>query len=191
MPAMNYFLIGVEHHFQQQFSTWTNPFASQVDDKFGPIKLYRIHLTMMTLYTSIYLNSDLSLAPLYWCVAMWKMWRNHSTGHMRVTLCHDPVHLMKKDMMENKKLLGVHIDQTQSWETHTSIEKLCSIICVWCLTPLSTILVISWWSVLLVQETGVHVPRKNHRPVASHWQTLSHKVVSNTPRHEWDSKPQL
>ena len=25
---------------------------------------------------------------------------------------------------------------------------------------------ISWWSVLLVEETGV--PRENHRPVASH-----------------------
>jgi hypothetical protein len=29
---------------------------------------------------------------------------------------------------------------------------------------------ISWWSVLLVKETGV--PGKKHRPVASHWQTL-------------------
>ena len=29
---------------------------------------------------------------------------------------------------------------------------------------------ISWWSALLVEETG-----ENHRPVASHWQTLSHK----------------
>ena len=37
--------------------------------------------------------------------------------------------------------------------------------------------VISWRSVLLVDETG-----ENHRPVASHWQTLSHTVVSNTPR---------
>ena len=35
-------------------------------------------------------------------------------------------------------------------------------------------------SVLLVQETGVSV--ENHRPVASHWQTLSHTVVSSTPR---------
>jgi len=24
----------------------------------------------------------------------------------------------------------------------------------------------------------------NHQPVASHWQTLSHNVVSNTPRHK-------
>ena len=36
--------------------------------------------------------------------------------------------------------------------------------------------VISWRSVFffLVEETGV--PGKNHRPVVSHWQTLSHKV---------------
>ena len=32
---------------------------------------------------------------------------------------------------------------------------------------------ISWRSVLLVEETGV--PAENHRPVASHWQTLSPK----------------
>jgi hypothetical protein len=38
--------------------------------------------------------------------------------------------------------------------------------------------VISWRSVLLVDETGV--PRENHRPVASHLQTLSHNVVSST-----------
>ena len=38
---------------------------------------------------------------------------------------------------------------------------------------------ISWRSVLLVDETG-----ENHRPVGSHWQTLSHNVVSSTPRHE-------
>ena len=37
----------------------------------------------------------------------------------------------------------------------------------------------SWRSVLLVEETG-----ENHRPVASHWQTLLHNVVSSTPRHE-------
>jgi hypothetical protein len=42
---------------------------------------------------------------------------------------------------------------------------------------------------LLVEETGV--PRENHRPVASHWQTLSHNVVSSTPRHEWGSNSQL
>ena len=39
----------------------------------------------------------------------------------------------------------------------------------------NTISVISWWSVLLVAESGG--PRENYRPVASHWQTLSHNVV--------------
>ena len=34
---------------------------------------------------------------------------------------------------------------------------------------------ISWWSVFLVEETGV--PGENHGPVASHKHTLSHNVV--------------
>jgi len=38
---------------------------------------------------------------------------------------------------------------------------------------------ISWRSVLLVEKTG-----ENHQPVASHWQLLSHNVVSSTPRYE-------
>jgi hypothetical protein len=43
--------------------------------------------------------------------------------------------------------------------------------------------VILWWSVLFVKDTGV--PRENHLAVAGQWQTLSHNVVSSTPRHEW------
>jgi len=35
--------------------------------------------------------------------------------------------------------------------------------------------VILWRSVSLVEETGG--PGENHRPAASHWQTLSHNVV--------------
>ena len=42
-------------------------------------------------------------------------------------------------------------------------------------TTFNNISVISWWSVLLVEETGG--PRENHRPVASDWETLSHNVV--------------
>jgi hypothetical protein len=45
---------------------------------------------------------------------------------------------------------------------------------------------ISWRSVLLVEEAG-----ENHRPVASHWQTLSHTVASVKPRHERGSNSQL
>jgi hypothetical protein len=43
----------------------------------------------------------------------------------------------------------------------------------------NNIAVISWRSVLLVVETGV--PGENHRSAGSHWQTLSHNVVSSTP----------
>jgi len=44
----------------------------------------------------------------------------------------------------------------------------------------------SWWSVLRKPEA----PRENHRPVASHRQTCSHKIVLSTPHHERDSKSQ-
>jgi hypothetical protein len=37
---------------------------------------------------------------------------------------------------------------------------------------------LSWQSVLLVEESGL--PGENHRPVAYHWQTLSHNGVSST-----------
>jgi hypothetical protein len=36
----------------------------------------------------------------------------------------------------------------------------------------NNISVISLWSILLVEET--RIPGENHRPIASHWQTLSH-----------------
>jgi hypothetical protein len=39
---------------------------------------------------------------------------------------------------------------------------------------------ISWPSILSVEET--EVPGEKHRPVASHWQTVSHYVASSTPR---------
>ena len=42
---------------------------------------------------------------------------------------------------------------------------------IWCLTPLSTI--------LLVEEAGV--PRENYLAAESHWQTLSHNFESSTP----------
>jgi hypothetical protein len=52
---------------------------------------------------------------------------------------------------------------------------------VWCLrvrvfnATFKNISIISWWLFLLVEEKGV--PGENHRPVASHWQTISHDVV--------------
>jgi len=52
-----------------------------------------------------------------------------------------------------------------------------------CLMPLSTTFVISWWSVLLTEETGVHW--ESHRSCVSLGQTLSHKVRSNTRRNPY------
>ena len=70
----------------------------------------------------------------------------------------------------------------------------------------NNISVVSWRSGLLVEETRettdlppvIDKPekpptcrqsltnRRNHRPAASHWQTLSHKVASSTTRHVCD-----
>jgi hypothetical protein len=44
-----------------------------------------------------------------------------------------------------------------------------------CLTPLSAILAISWWPVLVVEEAGV--PGENHRPWASNWGTHAVLVI--------------
>jgi hypothetical protein len=51
-------------------------------------------------------------------------------------------------------------------------------------TTFNNISVISWWSVLLMEES--RVPGENHQSVASHGQTLSHNVVSSTLHHEQD-----
>jgi len=61
-------------------------------------------------------------------------------------------------------------------------------ICEWvmvCNATFNNISVISWRSVLLVEETGV--PGENHRPVASHWQTLSQR----TSIRSWQRQPLL
>ena len=47
-------------------------------------------------------------------------------------------------------------------------------------TTFNNISVISWRSVLLVEEIGML--GENYRPAASHWQTSSHNVVSSTHR---------
>jgi hypothetical protein len=64
----------------------------------------------------------------------------------------------------------------------TQEQRSMTIYGLWWLTPLSTIFQLYrfWLSVLLVEEIGV--PRENHRPATSHWQTLPSNVVSSIPR---------
>ena len=52
----------------------------------------------------------------------------------------------------------------------------------------NNISVISWRSVLLVEETGV--PGENHRPAASHFQTLLRNIVSSTHHLSGNSNSQ-
>jgi hypothetical protein len=61
------------------------------------------------------------------------------------------------------------------WQRHGTLLQ-------WYLTPLSTIFHLYRGSVSVVEETGVL--GEIHQPIASHEQTLSHNVVSSTPRHE-------
>ena len=65
--------------------------------------------------------------------------------------------------------------------TQFVFECCCMFACLMVLNAsFNNISVMSWQSVLLVEETGV--PGENQRPAASHWQTLSHNVVSSTRR---------
>ena len=58
----------------------------------------------------------------------------------------------------------------------TFLGKVCLFVCLMVFNaPFKNISVISWRLVLLVDETGG--PSENHRPVASHRQTLSHNAV--------------
>jgi len=58
-----------------------------------------------------------------------------------------------------------------------TVNKMNELIGNW-LMVFNSILVISWQSVLLVEEIGV--PTENRQPAASHGQTLSHNIVSST-----------
>jgi hypothetical protein len=57
---------------------------------------------------------------------------------------------------------------------HSQFNVVCCLFMVLNAT-FNSISIISWRSVLLVEETGL--PGENHRPVASHWQTCLHNVV--------------
>ena len=97
--------------------------------------------------------------------------------------------VMKRLLKELKTVFNKQLKQ--KWESSLfnnlcfkTMIYICIYIClVWFIefnATFKNISVISWGSVLLVGETGV--PGESHRPVASHWQTLSHNVISSTHR---------
>ena len=82
-----------------------------------------------------------------------------------------------------------NLDMTILWWRHQQVDC-CNV--GWFIVFNATynnISIISRWSVLLVEGTGV--PEENHRSVASYRQTLSHNVTSTIPRHERGSNSQL
>ena len=72
-------------------------------------------------------------------------------------------------------LYRVHLDWT-GFELTTLVFHIAFFVCLIVFNAtFNNISVISWRTVLLVEETGGL--GENHRPVASHWQTWSHNVV--------------
>ena len=70
--------------------------------------------------------------------------------------------------------------RTDNWQLNLNI--IFKQIMVWLVVfnaTFNNISVLSSWSVLLVEETGI--PGENHWPDASHPQALSHNVASSAP----------
>ena len=102
---------------------------------------------------------------------------------------HDPIRVSLKQIQRSD---GMDELVTREWKSYPKLLWLWDLNRFWCMVfnaTFNNISVISWRSVLLVEETGV--TGENHRPVASNWQTLSHNVESSTPRHERGSNSTL
>jgi hypothetical protein len=77
-------------------------------------------------------------------------------------------------------LLGMVIVGILQWKTFRPYQLLRVMVMVFN----ATFSVILWWSVFLVEETGV--PGENYRPTASLWHTfiIPYNVVPSTAHHE-------
>ena len=79
-------------------------------------------------------------------------------------------------MCAHKTILTLH----SIWSACTKSEVVMVVTFMVFNATFNNISVISWQSVLLVEET--EVAGENHPPAISHWQTLSQNVVSSIPR---------
>ena len=92
-------------------------------------------------------------------------------------ICNKLIKLIKKifKKKETKIIFKVFLSKLNMNWNHMYLWCLLFICLMVFNATFNNISVISWRSVLLVEET--RGPRENHRPVPSHWQTLSHNVV--------------
>ena len=81
----------------------------------------------------------------------------------------------KKVEMMMDRVINVTSASGQQWPLQTKCLSLIRVMVIVLSATFKTISTISWRSVLMVEKIGV--PGENHRPVASHWQTLSHNGV--------------
>ena len=124
-------------------------------------------------------------------IRLWVQWIQQIQNNvLQIGECHASIHT---------KVINQRLITTGRWWTNTiqypaipynltfavsvftQLHSICSDIVHTVASIIHTVIsVISCWSVLLVEETGVL--GENHRPAGSHWQTVSHYFVSSTPR---------
>jgi hypothetical protein len=123
-----------------------------------------------------------------WEVKYWSIETNR--------LCWETDHFLFQNIWYKQKISGSHLlggapqlhaglDKIWTWCRSWLRKEAVHLICVRITfnflgsmvlnTTFNNISVISWRSVLLVEET--EVPGENHRPAVSHWETLPHNVV--------------
>jgi hypothetical protein len=139
------------------WSTHRKPQTCRKSLKLFHIMLYRVHLAwarfeLTTGIGNLYLRLRTMSHTIY-------------AAKFEQTIIHQHVHLWRKSQSHAPAHVLMRLYPIDN-----------SLVCAMVFNAIcSNISVISWQSVLLVEETGG--PGENHQPVASHWQTLSHNVV--------------
>jgi hypothetical protein len=132
------------------------------------------------MYTGLLYSNLINITSLFYSpycyVALYEIWRIPVTDHKPVTQCHDLCRQMKMALRRSWKCYNL---KRNCFVCHKHSGLFCLFVCLMVFNAtFNNISVISCRSVLLVEETGG--PGENHRPVASHWQALSHNVVHLT-----------